>query len=167
MLLGYSVPDGRRFDDKYQHAKCSCRKEYTSSLRHGGALVLAADSPLAKKTVGTITLHRDLDLLNEIEEAMRLMDTQRVLSFAHIPCAKATSFGLSAADVLRLHVGGKDRVREHNPGCIISCHVHVDYFGWQRRSRFARYFLNRNNLRAWSQTKEGGGYPELREALAA
>jgi hypothetical protein len=158
--------DGHRFDDKYKHTKGCCGNHLHPLTRHGGALVLAERSPFAKVIDEGIVVHHDLCLLHEIGEAMAIKNTNAIVSMAHIPCAKATAAGLSAAEMLLFQVGGKARVRKKYPHCDIRCFVHIDYLGWPGHNRFATYFLNRNKLLAWAKSEHATPYPAL-QALAA
>ena len=170
-VIGVFCSDGHRFNDKYGFLHdCGCEKHIHVITRNGGSLVLPEQSPLATKQRGGLVIHKDMDLLDEIEESCRIKRTGTIISFAHLACAKARSAGLDASEVTRLHIAAKDRLREELPGRRISCLIHVDYIGHDRcehERRFATYFLNRNNLAAWSRAVGHREHPALAELLQA
>ncbi len=167
IVVAVLCADGHRFGDGYEHATCACGRNVHPLTKHGGALVLARDSPFARTHRKGVALHHDLTLLQDIENALGFKQTPHVLSFAHFPCAIANEHNLSVLDVLILHVQAKERLREEIPHCDARCLVHIDYLGHRTKRRFASYFLNRQKFFAWMQRHHPERLPELYGELAA
>ena len=163
-VIGIFCADGHRFDDGYQHTKCVCGKNIHPLTKHGGALVLADDSPFAVTVRGEFAIHHDQALLADTEDAMRIKNTPHILSYAHFPCVKATSEGLTMLQVFEHHIQAKDRLRREIKGCDVRCLIHVDYLGHLKdRRRFASYFFNRERFLNWQQIS----HPQERREYAA
>jgi hypothetical protein len=110
---------------------------------NGGALRLAPDSPANK--VGHTT---QLDLLQDIGDALHMKQMSVVALYVHAPCGKAKASGISVYDTVRLLFAAKDTVKIAFPDIKVACFCHVDFgpnferFGKKRRK--LTYFASRD-----------------------
>src|SRR3989338_7380679 len=121
--------DGRHFSDIFMHhdrIQQSCREKplIHPLSRHGGALLLAPNSPLVRE--GSTAQE---DLFAEIVEAMDWIKIRKIVLSAHYRCGKASSCRVDAAQTIQLLFAAKKSVKtrlaSHDP--VVSCYFHIDF----------------------------------------
>lgn len=133
-------PKHHHFDDKFASAIVCCpdgtkigytqkllREMYDTKLRgyvqhhllthHGGALVLALNSPVI--TSGHTT---DVDMIEQIKMSVS-MGYKSIIVLVHLPCVMARTHNMSPMDMIDALVRAKQRIKENIPDITVACFV--------------------------------------------
>lgn len=109
---------------------------------NGGALNIFPDSPLNG------TLPRGLVILQEINETIELKGIGTVALYAHYPCGKARTHGISLVRGIDIFVQGKLYVRKNIPPHIkVGCFFYIPTGEDAGRT----YFLGRPQWEEWRE----------------
>ncbi len=126
-IIVVGCADGDQFCDRFdylrqmlQDAGAQVRPHFIT--RHGGALRLVKDSPLNARGRQT-----DLDLLDEIEEAMSLKKIYTILLETHCKCGKCAHHGIDVETALALLTHAKERVLSSFNNVTVATICHVDW----------------------------------------
>lgn len=88
---------------------------------HGGAMLIAEDCPLYRRT------HADEFLLEQIADAHEMKNISTVILMVHAPCGAAKKEHISVVQELAYLVRAKRRVKELMPQLNVSSFIDVHY----------------------------------------
>lgn len=110
---------------------------------NGGALLIPEESPFNAE------IPYDQVLLRNIDGAMNLKGIRTVAVYVHAPCGMARTANLDIADVIRLLVSAKRRIRREleRPGLHVAAFCHVDWLEGKRT-----YFVSGDAWDIWKES---------------
>jgi|GEM_PF-2312987 len=147
-------------------------------LEHGGSVILGGELPehlRCKKWRGA-SFPRDQVLLADIAESMAVKETLIIDNYAHFPCVFCRMCEFSVLQCMARHALAKDRIRtelvpqemqSQSGKVLVTCHVHVDWFGHKKGDPFKTYFFNRKEFSRWLKENPHEPTPETQLLRAA
>lgn len=94
---------------------------------HGGAMLIAEDCPLYRKT------HADEFLLEQIADAHEMKDINTVILMVHAPCGAAKKGHISVVEELAYLVRAKKRIKQLMPQLQTSTFIDVHFPDQQKK----------------------------------
>ena len=134
--------DGHQILEKIQYLE-SCTEHQGEPCQHiiatnGGALVLDAESPIARDVFDGVPVPMDACCLVNVLRGCRIKRPRTLILKTHFPCAMARTWSVGKA--LTHQARGYERVRRtvcrqlETEGVVIeriTCHVHVNYGSYE------------------------------------
>ena len=141
--------DGNHFHDVFGHHRETklrsgiCRDSRIHPFSwHGGALRLAPNTPVNSFP------NEDQVWMKEVVDGWN-MGYGQVALYCHMRCKKATLCNVSSLEVVSIQMQTKKLVKQHCPGIIAACFLHVAYSPVVKRTSF----IERVSWESWEATR--------------